>query len=154
MITKKDNLKEAIAKYPETGYVLANSGLHCVGCHSAAYESIEDGCLAHGMDEAKIDELIKTANERIKLFDGLQKASFSLEALEQLAKRKKDSKYVKIIPVFGDFDFDATNDLEKDDVVLEKTIGVITDKKVERMIRGTKIDFDKEIDDFTAQRED
>ena len=154
MISKKDNLKEAIAKYPETGYVLANSGLHCVGCHSAAYESIEDGCLAHGMDEAKIDELIKTANERIKLFDGLQKASFSLEALEQLAKRKKDSKYVKIIPVFGDFDFDATNDLEKDDVVLEKTIGVITDKKVERMIRGTKIDFDKEIDDFTAQRED
>ena len=154
MITKKDNLKEANAKYPETGYVLANSGLHCVGCHSAAYESIEDGCLAHGMDEAKIDELIKTANERIKLFDGLQKASFSLEALEQLAKRKKDSKYVKIIPVFGDFDFDATNDLEKDDVVLEKTIGVITDKKVERMIRGTKIDFDKEIDDFTAQRED
>ena len=154
MITKKDNLKEAIAKYPETGYVLANSGLHCVGCHSAAYESIEDGCLAHGMDEAKIDELIKTANERIKLFDGLQKASFSLEALEQLAKRKKDSTYVRIIPVFGDFDFDATNDLEKDDVVLEKTIGVITDKKVERMIRGTKIDFDKEIDDFTAQRED
>ena len=154
MITKKDNLKEAIAKYPETGYVLANSGLHCVGCHSAAYESIEDGCLAHGMDEAKIDELIKTANERIKLFDGLQKASFSLEALEQLAKRKKDSKYVRIIPVFGDFDFDATNDLEKEDIILDESVGIIADKKVERMIRGTKIDFDKEIDDFTAQRED
>jgi hybrid cluster-associated redox disulfide protein len=154
MISKEDNLKEAIAKNPETGYVLASSGLHCVGCHSAAYESIEDGCKAHGMDDEKIEELIKKANERIKVFDSLPKASFSKEALEQLEKRKEKSKFVRVIPVFGEFDFDATNDKEKNDIFIDEKIRIIADKKVERMIRGTKIDFDKEIDDFTAQRDD
>ena len=156
MITKKDNLREAIAKYPETGYVLASSGLHCVGCHSAAYESIEGGCRAHGMNDKKIDDLIKESNARIKLFDSLPNAVFSLDALKQLQKRrvKAKTKYIKIIPIFGEFDFDATNDKEKSDVFVNKDAGIIADEKVERMIRGTKIDFDKEIDDFTAERKD
>jgi hybrid cluster-associated redox disulfide protein len=59
-ITKDMKLGEVIGKHPETIEVFMKKGLHCVGCHVASYESIEDGALSHGIDVNKlIDELNK-----------------------------------------------------------------------------------------------
>ena len=65
-ITKDMMIGEAVAKHPETAMVLMKHGMHCVGCHVAAHESIEQGCKGHGMDDEEIDQTIKEMNEVIK----------------------------------------------------------------------------------------
>jgi hybrid cluster-associated redox disulfide protein len=35
-------------------------GLHCVGCHVSAFESIEEGAMAHGID---VDALVADLNK-------------------------------------------------------------------------------------------
>ena len=47
----------------EMGEVLSNSGLHCIGCSMAKYETIEDGILAHGMTKEDVKKIIDKLNE-------------------------------------------------------------------------------------------
>lgn len=64
---KKDmGFSEVLQKYPETAPIMLNHGLHCIGCHAAAFESIEQGCMAHGMKEEDIKKMLKEMNEAIK----------------------------------------------------------------------------------------
>ena len=65
-ITKDMTLGEAVAKFPEAVPIMLGYGLHCVGCHVAAFETIEQGALAHGMDEGKLKKLLKDMNAAIK----------------------------------------------------------------------------------------
>jgi len=62
-IQKKMTLGEVVQKYPETAEVMLKYGLHCVGCHIAAWETIEQGALAHGLDKKKINEMLKEMNK-------------------------------------------------------------------------------------------
>jgi len=41
-------------------------GLGCAMCHGAAYETIEEGCKAHGMKDKDIEKVVKKLNEKIK----------------------------------------------------------------------------------------
>ena len=66
MIDKKMKIGEAVSKHPEIAEILMKSGMHCIGCHVAQFESIEEGCKAHGMTDEKIDELMKEINKAIK----------------------------------------------------------------------------------------
>lgn len=54
---------EVILAFPEAGQVMREMGIHCVGCHGASFESIEEGALIHGLDPQeicnKINKLIK-----------------------------------------------------------------------------------------------
>ena len=63
VVTKNMTFAELLEKNPESMNTLFESGLHCIGCHMSAYETIEQGCLAHGMSKKEIDELIKKLNE-------------------------------------------------------------------------------------------
>lgn len=63
-ITKKMTFAELLEKNPESMNTLFESGLHCIGCHMSAYETIEQGCLAHGMNKKDVDELIKRLNKK------------------------------------------------------------------------------------------
>jgi len=65
-ITKDMTLGEVLQKYPDTAKILFKNGLHCIGCQIATVESIEQGCMAHGLDEEKIDAMIKEMNEAVK----------------------------------------------------------------------------------------
>ena len=63
-ITHKTKLSVLLNKKPEAAEILFESGLTCVGCPMAANETIEQGCLAHGMSKKDIDELIKRLNKK------------------------------------------------------------------------------------------
>lgn len=43
--------------------IFFESGMHCLGCPSAAGESIKDACMVHGIDA---DELVKKLNEYLE----------------------------------------------------------------------------------------
>ena len=62
-ITRKTKLSELLEKNEKAAEILFDSGMGCVGCSMAFQETIEDGCLAHGMNEKDIDELIKKLNK-------------------------------------------------------------------------------------------
>ena len=52
-ITGKMKLREVIEKYPETFRVFHEYGIHCIGCAMAAFETVEAGAKAHGIDAKK-----------------------------------------------------------------------------------------------------
>lgn len=64
-ITRKTKISEVISANPDAAEILMESGMSCCGCPMAQQETIEDGCLAHGMSEKEIDELIKKLNKKI-----------------------------------------------------------------------------------------
>lgn len=61
-ITGDETFDEILKKYPETIPVFFQFGLHCIGCHISAYESIKDGAIAHGVE---VDKLIEALNKVI-----------------------------------------------------------------------------------------
>jgi hybrid cluster-associated redox disulfide protein len=62
-ITKNMTFSEVLKRNPESIEVLFESGLHCIGCGMAASETLEEGCLAHGMNKKQIEDLIKKINK-------------------------------------------------------------------------------------------
>ena len=62
-ITKDMTLGEIAAEYPEAVDVLLKYGLHCIGCHVAAWETLEQGAMAHGLYGEKFDGLLKELNQ-------------------------------------------------------------------------------------------
>ena len=58
-------LGDVVAKHPEAVPVMLEYGLHCIGCHVAAFETIEQGALAHGLKEEDIKKMIEKMNKAI-----------------------------------------------------------------------------------------
>lgn len=65
-ITKETNIGEVVTKFPSAAPILAKNGFHCIGCHVAMFETLEQGAFAHGMNEDKLKNMIKEMNEVIK----------------------------------------------------------------------------------------
>lgn len=61
-ITKTMTFMEIMQNYPEAAEVLINEGMHCLGCGMAAYETLEEGCLAHGLN---VEEIVAKINKKI-----------------------------------------------------------------------------------------
>ncbi|MBT3940574.1 disulfide oxidoreductase [Candidatus Woesearchaeota archaeon] len=55
--------QEAMLISQTSGLIFLKYGLHCIGCHMAADESIEDGAKAHGLSDTDIDKMIKEVND-------------------------------------------------------------------------------------------
>lgn len=62
-VTKDMTFGELIRKFPKSGAILAGYGLHCIGCHIATVETLEQGARAHGLGDKEIDRMIKEINE-------------------------------------------------------------------------------------------
>ena len=55
-----------ITKYPEAEKVLIESGMHCLGCFSAGFETLREACLVHGLDPVEILEKVNSALEEAR----------------------------------------------------------------------------------------
>ena len=62
-INKKMTFQEAMMVSQTSGLIFLKYGLHCIGCHMAADESIEDGAKAHGLKDTEINAMIKEIND-------------------------------------------------------------------------------------------
>lgn len=64
-ITKDMTIEEVVSGFPETMMVFMKHGLHCVGCHVSAFESIEEGATVHGINvDALVEDLNKVVSAR------------------------------------------------------------------------------------------
>lgn len=59
-------IAHALEKFPQIGPILAQYGVHCIGCHISGYESLEEGLMAHGFTEEDIDSILKEMNEALE----------------------------------------------------------------------------------------
>lgn len=50
MITLDRVVGDLIEEDPRITELLAESGMHCVGCGSVAFETFEEACKTHGID--------------------------------------------------------------------------------------------------------
>lgn len=65
-IAKDTTIGEIVEKYPQIVPALMGLGLHCVGCHAAGFESLEEGFKAHGMDDKQVDEAVNKLNKLVE----------------------------------------------------------------------------------------
>ena len=65
-ITKDMSLLDIVQAHPETADVFRKHGLHCLGCAASAFETLEQGASAHGMDLKKLLEDINAAVKKKK----------------------------------------------------------------------------------------
>ena len=65
-ITKKTTIEKAIKKDPKIAEILLESGMSCIFCPMARNETLEQGCLAHGMNQKEINKLIEKINKKTK----------------------------------------------------------------------------------------
>ncbi|MFQ5531669.1 MAG: DUF1858 domain-containing protein [Candidatus Nanoarchaeia archaeon] len=62
-ITGKTKLSEILEKNPDAAEILFESGMACIGCPMSMQETLEMGCMAHGMSKKDINELVKKLNK-------------------------------------------------------------------------------------------
>ena len=59
-VTKDTIIMDVLRIDPETAPIFFDIGMHCLGCHSASGESLEQAALVHGVDP---DELVQKIND-------------------------------------------------------------------------------------------
>ena len=57
---------EIVSAFPETVPLMLKYGLHCIGCHAAGFETIEQGAKAHGMPDQEVQKMLAEMNNAIK----------------------------------------------------------------------------------------
>lgn len=63
-IHKDMTIGESVRLYPDTVPVMLEHGIHCVGCHVAHWETLEQGFRGHyGMDDEKLTAFIQVLND-------------------------------------------------------------------------------------------
>ena len=65
-VNKDMTFKEVLDKCPEAGIIMMKYGLHCVGCHVASFETLEQGCSAHGISKEDMTKLVAEINKECK----------------------------------------------------------------------------------------
>lgn len=55
-ISSDDLIAEIVNLYPETIPYLNSIGMHCIGCHSAQFESLHEACSVHGLKTWQVME--------------------------------------------------------------------------------------------------
>jgi len=63
-INKDSTFQEIMMSCPEAGKILFGYGLHCIGCHLSASETLEQGAKAHGLTDKQIKEIIEKINTK------------------------------------------------------------------------------------------
>ncbi len=87
-ITRAMRVQDILTLLPHAAPLLAEYGLHCVGCAGSEFETLEEGYLSHGFTEDKLDDLVTDLNslflrqpERPKTIDVTEAAAKALAAI-------------------------------------------------------------------------
>jgi iron-sulfur cluster assembly accessory protein len=148
-ITKDMLIGEAVSQYPEVADVFLSYGLHCVGCHVNAYESIEQGSLGHGMTPEEVEEMVAETNEYIKQMrqpkEGFTISPKAVQKLHELSEAEgKTGQGLRII-VSGccstpnyELDFDTE---KPGDTVIANEFTVYLDTESAEKLQGASLDY-------------
>lgn len=140
-------IADVAGRYPEAADVFMAYGLHCVGCHVSALETVGEGAAGHGMPPKEIDEMIAEANKAVAESEASgNKVNLTKRAAEKvgaLVKEQGPTAVIRIEPVGRSWSLSIDTDpAKKDDVsVAEKGVNFVYAKKDAAAVEGVKIDF-------------
>lgn len=154
-IHREMTIEDIFAKFPQKAQKLAqemtNTGLHCVGCQAATWETLEAGMLGHGYSEDQIDKLVVTLNgildEKVdpKWINLTKRAADKFLAI--LKEEKKEGWGLR----FGDkaagcSGFEYTLDFsekakEDDEVFASHGVNIYVNKGAVSRLLGSEIDY-------------
>ena len=63
-ITKDMTFGEVMQSYPKSVPIMAQYGLHCIGCHVSTTETIGEGASAHGFDDEMLKKMLTDLNNQ------------------------------------------------------------------------------------------
>jgi hydroxylamine reductase len=66
LISKSAMIAEVVDEYPEAIGILIENGMHCIGCGASMFETLEEGFIGHGMNDAEINKVMDELNDFIK----------------------------------------------------------------------------------------
>lgn len=66
VITKFDKVATLIEECPRAGELLAEYGIHCVGCFFSENDTLETGAKLHNMTDEEMDAMIDEINGQLE----------------------------------------------------------------------------------------
>ncbi len=113
-------VQDILALLPTAEPLLAEYGLHCVGCSGSAFETLEEGYLSHGFAEDRLDDLVTDLNalferqpERPQTIEVTDTAARALAAILE-AENQSDHVLVVGLDDTGNFCLDVLPDVATD----------------------------------------
>lgn len=85
IISKDMTIAEVLDKLPKSMEMLQAYGLHCIGCHVNAFETLEQGFEAHGLPKEELENLIRDLNS-ISRNDDLNLAEDAAQKIRGIMK--------------------------------------------------------------------
>src|SRR5438128_1511119 len=86
-VSRDMTIEEIFSRFPHKSQKLAqemtNSGLHCVGCGAATWETLEAGMLGHGFEESAIQRMVDKLNAILEEATDLSTISMTKRAAEK-----------------------------------------------------------------------
>jgi len=130
---------------------ITNAGLHCVGCHAATWETLEQGMYGHGKTEEEINRLVSRLNallkeevDRTTITITPRAAKKYLSILESEGKQGWGIRFDEKMSGCNGFEYvlDYSQDAREDDVVyLSQGIEIHVKKAQEERLLGSEIDY-------------
>ena len=150
-VTKDMMIGEVVAQYPEVADVFLSYGLHCVGCHVNAYETIEQGSMGHGMTEEEVDEMVAEANRYLEAADApkgqftmTEKAAKKLVVLAEEEGKKGWGLRVEV-QAGGcsgyKYNLEFEENPKETDTILTEHYPIYLDAESEAMLQGATLDW-------------
>lgn len=151
MITQTMRVADVLSVLPESERLLAEYGLHCVGCHYNAYETLEEGSENHGFSSEDLNDLIADLNlllseqpERPKTIGLTAEAAKQLKQILE-ADGKADWGLLVGLDEHGAFCLEAQEKAKKDETTFLEPhhdgLKIFASELTLRGIGGSTIDF-------------
>ena len=154
-ISKETTIEDIFAKFPQKAQKLAqeltNTGLHCVGCQAATWETLEAGMLGHGYADAEIDKLVGRLNEILSEKVDLTQINITKRAADKFLQILKDDGKEGYALRFGDkaagcsvfeYTLDFSKEPAEDDAVFHSNgIDIHINKGAVSRLMGSEIDY-------------
>jgi hybrid cluster-associated redox disulfide protein len=90
LISKEMTIEEIFSRFPQKSQKLAQemtaSGLHCVGCGAATWETLEAGMLSHGFSPEDVDDMVDRLNGILAQNTDLSTIAMTKRAADNTAK--------------------------------------------------------------------
>ena len=149
IVTKDMTIGDILKNHPEAVEIMLSYGLHCVGCQVQFWETLEGGCLGHGFEEKKINELVRDINAAIKEVPESKEfyaTSKAAKKLKEMAEKEKKPAVLRINVISGGcaglhYDLDFDEEKQTDVRIESQGIVFVMNKDSKKLIKGGNIDY-------------
>ncbi|MBS0620588.1 MAG: iron-sulfur cluster assembly accessory protein [Verrucomicrobia bacterium] len=154
-IAKEMTIEQILSQFPHKSQKIAqemtNTGLHCVGCGAATWETLETGMLSHGFDMSQVEALVGRLNAILAEKTDLSTISLTKRAADKYSQILADEGKTGWGLRFGDraagcsgFEYvlDYSEKAEPDDEIFHSQgIEIHVSKGMVNRLLGSEIDF-------------